>query len=240
MSSLNQNGRMSVAEHLEELRRRLIVIALGVAVGTAGGWFLVPFVLHLLLAPVRQAGASLIQLSATEVFWVYLRLAVVLGVVLASPLIIQQALAFVWPALEPREKRFVLASLPAVVLLFAGGLAFAFFLILPWAFRFFLGFTLPGVTPTLSVGSYISFLLNLTLPFGLVAQMPVLVAILGKLGLVSPAFLRRHRKFAVLAIFILAALLTPPDPVSQLVMAVPMLALYEVSVLLARLTAPRP
>lgn len=231
---------MSVAEHLEELRRRLIVVAVGIALGTAGGWFLVPRALDLLLMPVRRAGANLIQLSPTEVFWVYLKLAVLLGVVLAGPVVVHQALAFLWPALEPREKRFVLASLPAVAVLFAGGLAFAFFLVLPWAFRFFLGFTLPGVTPTLSVGSYVSFLINLTLPFGLVAEMPVAVAVLGRLGLVSPAFLRRNRKYAILAIFVLAALLTPPDPVSQLVMALPMLVLYEVSVIIARLTAPRP
>lgn len=228
---------MSITEHLEELRRRLIVIAVAVALGACGGWYLAPRAMQLLIVPIRRAGASLIQLSATELFWVYIRLAVVIGIVLASPVVIQQSLAFVWPALEPREKRYVAASVPVVILLFAGGVAFAYLLILPWAIKFFLGFTVPGVTPTLSVGAYISFLINLILPFGLIAQMPVLMAILGMIGIVTPEFLRRNRKYAVLVIFIVAAVLTPPDPVSQIIMAVPMLALYEVSLWIVRLAA---
>lgn len=232
-------SHMSLVEHLEEFRRRLIVTILALAAGVVAGWYLAPGVLEFLLRPAREAGAQMVQLAAAELLWVYVRLAVAGGLVLASPLILYEAMAFLWPGLEPGERRAVLVLLPFAVVLFAAGTAFAYFLFLKYLFRFFLGFTVPGVTPTLSVGSYVSTVLGLILPFGLVFELPVLLALAARLGLVTHRFLSRNRKYAVLAIFIVAAVLTPPDPISQIVMAVPLLLLYEASLAIVRVVARR-
>lgn len=226
--------RMSVVEHLQELRYRLFVSAAAAAAASVAGWFVAPRVLPLLLRPAQAAGANLIYLAPAELFMAYLKIAVVIGLVLASPMIVYQAAAFLWPALEPPERRYLVTFLPVGVLLFVGGIAFGYAMILTYLFRFFFGFTAPGVTPTLSVGSYLGFIINVILPFGFVFQLPVLLAVLARLDLVSAEFLARNRKYAMLIIFIVAAVLTPPDPISQLIMAAPLLALYEVSVLVVR------
>ncbi len=224
---------MTIFEHLEELRRRLLVVVAGLAVTTAVAWHVVPFVLDSLLRPARAAGAKFIQLSPAEGFWVYLKLAVVTGLVLDMPLIIHQVMSFIWPALNRVERRFALFVLPSVIFLFLAGIGFSYFVFLGPMFKFLLGFTIPGVTPSLSLGNYISFALNLIIPFGITFQLPVVVAFLSAVGLLTPQWLRRNRKYAILVIFIVAAFLTPPDPLSQIVMATPMLALYEVSVLIS-------
>lgn len=231
--------KMTVVEHLEELRHRLMVAVAAAAAASVAGWFLAPRVLPFLLRPAQAAGAHLISLAPAELFMAYLKIAIATGLVLASPVILYQAGAFLWPALEPAERRYLLAFLPAAVLLFAGGIAFGYAMILTWLFRFFFGFTAPGVTPSLSVGNYLSFILNVLLPFGFVFQLPVLLAVLARLDLVSAEFLARNRKYAVLLIFIVAAVLTPPDPVSQLIMAAPLLVLYEISVLAVRFLTRR-
>jgi len=236
---MNDQDGMTVVEHLEELRRRLIVSVLAVAGGTVAGWFLTPRLLPALLRPAQEAGIQMISLAPAELFWVYLKVAVLAGLVLAMPVVLYELVAFVWPGLEARERRLVLLLLPTTLALFAAGVAFAYTVMLGFMFQFFVGFRTPGVTPTLSVGHYLSFVINVILPFGFVFQLPVFVALLAVLDLVTAEFLSRNRKYAVLAIFVLAAVLTPPDPISQLVMAVPLLALYEVSVLIVRLVRPR-
>lgn len=235
----SDQGRMSLVEHLSEFRTRLIISILAFGAAAAAGWVMAPDLLEILMVPARQAGAQMIQLSATEVFWVYVKLAVLGGLVLSSPVLLYEVLAFVWPGLEQSERRAVAILLPFAVLFFLAGVLFAYFLFLKYLFRFFLGFTAPGVATTLSVGSYITMILNLILPFGLVFELPVLLSLVARLGIVTPEFLARNRKYAVLIIFIVAAVLTPPDPVSQIVMAVPLLLLYEIGVLVVRLTVRR-
>lgn len=230
---------MPLVEHLEELRRRLVVAVLALAAASVAGWFLAPQVLQVLLRPAQEAGAQMVQLTATELFWVYVKLAVAGGLTLCSPVLLYETMAFLWPGLEPGERRAALVLLPSAAVLFVAGTAFAYFLFLKYLFRFFLGFTVPGVTPTLSVGGYVSMVLGLVLPFGGVFELPVLLALAARLGLLTPHFLARNRKYAVLVIFIVAAILTPPDPVSQVVMAVPLLVLYEVSLLVVRLVVRR-
>lgn len=234
----DREGGMTVVEHLEELRRRLIVSLVAVAGGTVAGWFLTPRLLPVLLRPARDAGVQMISLAPAELFWVYLKVALLAGLVLAMPVVLYELGAFVWPGLEPRERRLTLALLPAALVLFAGGVVFAYEVMLRYLFQFFVGFRTPGVTPSLAVGQYLSFVINVLLPFGLVFQLPVALALLALLDLVSHRFLVRNRKYAVLIIFIVAAVLTPPDPLSQLLMAVPLLGLYEVSALVVRLIRP--
>lgn len=231
--------RMTLFEHLDELRRRLFIVLIGLVLTTVAGWYLVPAVLSKLLQPALAAGARFIQLSPAEGFWVYFKLAVIIGLALDSPLILHQAMAFVWPALNRLERRYAAMLLPAVIFFFLMGLSFAYFLFLGPMFRFLLGFSIPGVTPAISISSYVSFVINLVVPFGLTFQLPVAVSLLAGLGLLTPRWLASNRKYAILVIFVLAAVLTPPDPLSQIVMAVPMVGLYELSILMARLAARR-
>lgn len=226
--------RMTVVEHLEELRRRLFWVVVSLAAASVLGWFLAPRILAVLLQPARRAGVQLITLAPSELFLAYVKVALLAGFLLALPVLLYQVAAFAWPGLEASERRALLLLLPVGALLFLGGAAFAYTVMLGYLFQFFFGFQAPGVTPNLSVASYLAFVINLLLPFGLVFQLPVFLAVLAKLDLVSAEFLARNRKFAILVIFIVAAVLTPPDPLSQILMAVPLMGLYELSLLIVK------
>ncbi|HEY8450599.1 MAG TPA: twin-arginine translocase subunit TatC [Bacillota bacterium] len=227
--------RMPLTEHLEELRRRLLIVLVPwvVLVGVA---FTQADALLGLLA--RPAG-TLVTLSPAEAFLTSLRLAAYVGTAAVSPLALYQAIAFVVPGLEPHERRLLLTVVPFAAVLFVGGVAFGYLLVLPLAWRFLLGFAPANITPMISLGRYLSFVAGLTLPFGVVFELPVVVFLLARLGIVSAAFLRAQRKYALLLILVVAAVLTPPDVISQLLMAAPLYVLYEVSIWIARWAAPR-
>ncbi|MBX5464272.1 MAG: twin-arginine translocase subunit TatC [Clostridia bacterium] len=231
--------QLTVLEHLEELRRRLVIAILAAVAGAVGGWFVAPAGVSFLLRPARALHVQMIYLTPSELFWVYLRVGVIVGLVAVSPVILYQLGAFVWPGLRPQERRMVLLIFPAVVVLFLAGSAFAYFVVIPYVLRFFLGLSFPGVRPTLSVQSVLGFILNLVWPFGLVFEWPAAVAGLAGIGLVTAQQLARLRRYAILLIFIVAAIITPPDPISQIVTAIPMLGLYEASVWIARLVGRR-
>ena len=143
--------------------------------------------------------------------------------------------AFVSAGLTQKERRVVLFALPFSVTLFLGGAVFAYFFVLPWSLKFLIDFAGPNVYPILSISKYLSFVIMLLLAFGIVFEMPVAVMILAKLGIVTPSFLRKNRKIAIVAIFIAAAVITPtPDAFTQCLMAVPMLFLYELSIWISK------
>ena len=223
----------TVIQHLEELRWRIIWSLAAVTVGMAFGLAVAERVLQFI---IRTTGVPrLAMLGVAEGFLAQFKIALVLGLVLGSPVVLYQILAFVLPALERQERLYLFIFLPISVLLFLGGTAFAFTTVLPSATRFFLKFAGENIYPVISVGAYVSYVLGVLLPFGLVFQLPVATALLTKLGIISPEFMARYRGYAILVIFILAAALTPPDAVSQLLLALPMVGLYELSILCARL-----
>lgn len=234
---------MSLVDHLEELRRRLIYSALAFLVAAIVSYSYSEEILMFLLRPaepfIESGRGEIVFRELGEAFMLQLRVAVYAGLVLSTPVLLYQAIAFVLPALEPGEKRLLLIVLPSFVLLFVTGVLFAYFIFLPFTVRFFSTFTVGGMKSLISAGALIQFSLNFVLPFGVLFELPLLVAVLTRLGLVTPAFLGRNRKFAVLAIFVIAAVLTPPDVISQTMMAVPMLALYEGSIWVSRLVKPR-
>ncbi len=230
-ASGSADRELSLIEHLEELRRRLLWVVVSIAVGLGVGWWLTPPVLDHLIVPVGET----VFLAPGEAFHTHLKVAFGLAVVFAFPVLVYQIGAFVWPALHRGERKHVIVFVPFAVALFVTGMAFAYLVLLPILFRFFLGFSSPTIQPFISVAAYVSFVLGLVLPSGLLFQMPILVLFLSRLGLVTPASLRRNRKLALLIIIVLAAFLTPPDIVSQLLMAGPLLGLYEISTLLAYL-----
>lgn len=224
-----ENGQ-TLIEHLEELRWRLIWIIVALVIGTAVGWgFSRPILTHM-ISPVGET----VFLAPGEAFYTHLRIAFIIGIVLAFPMFLFQIGAFVWPGLHRHERRLVLLFMPFSLGLFLMGIVFSYFVMLPLVSRFFLGFGSEEVRPAISIASYVSFVIGLILPSGLVFQMPVLSLLLARLGFITTEFLRRWRRIALFVVFVLAAFITPPDVISQIILAGPLLGLYELSILVAR------
>lgn len=232
----------SIRSHLLELKRRLTI---AVAVYLLGVVVLMNFsdtIYDFIALPLRQAlpaGSTMIFIGAPEVFFTYLKVALLVSLFATSPVTLYEIWAFVAPGLYRNEKRAFLGYLFAsIVLLLAGG-AFAYFVVFPLAFKFFLGFANEHIQALPAVKDYLSFALKLLLAFGLSFQIPIVMMILSRLELMDPASIAKKRRFVIVWIFVLAAILTPPDVISQVMLAVPMLALFEVGLLLARLGRKR-
>lgn len=185
--------------------------------------------------PVGSRGQGLVFLSPSEAFVTRIKLAFAGGLVVAIPFILLQIWSFARPFLQRRQRINLLLLIPVAFGLFLAGGAFGYFLLLPIALRFLLGFSGPDLEPMLAVAPYIGFVIMLILPLGLIFQMPVVAVFLARIGVIDPRSLAARRKYAILIIFIVSAVLTPPDVFSQLLMAAPLLLLFEISLLVARL-----
>ncbi|RUM45607.1 MAG: twin-arginine translocase subunit TatC [Desulfurobacterium sp.] len=235
--TLDPHEELPVTEHIEELRQRIFRSVVAIAVGFLVAW---PFKKEILLflerpLPEKLQG-KLIFLSPPEAFFTALKVTFFAGILLAFPFVLYQVWKFVEPGLYEHEKRFVLPFMFFSILFFFLGASFAYFVILPFGLRFLLGFMGDLLTPQITVGSYISFVIQMILAFGFVFLLPVVVWLLSKLGVINYGMLEKNRKFAILFIFIIAAVLTPPDVFSQVMMALPLLGLYELSIWIAKLT----
>ncbi|HEY7599285.1 MAG TPA: twin-arginine translocase subunit TatC, partial [Candidatus Limnocylindrales bacterium] len=230
---------MSLAEHLGELRRRLIVSGLTVVAGSVIGWLVAPQVILILKAPIV---GPLVFTQLGGAFMVQLKIALLIGVVLGSPMLLYQLWAFISPGLTERERRLARPWIPLALLFVVLGVAVAY-LVLPYAAAFLLSFQQPGVLePLITVEAYFGFATNLFLAFGLVMQFPIVVWLLSKVGLVTAAQLRHGRRYVLFGIVVLAAVVTPGgDPVSPTIMALVMYPLYELTIyLVGRSTSPEP
>lgn len=229
-----------IVDKLAEARRGLIVIALWLGVASVLGYALAPRLLTHLTADPRHV-IHLVYLSPAEAFVAQVKLALCLGFLGTVPVILIQVWRFVRPALGRGAGRMALWLIPAATLLFFGGGAFGYLAVIPMALRFLLGFGSAGLEPLISVSNYVSFIIGVVLPLGILFEMPIVVLCLARLGILDPRAMSRNRKYAILAIFILAAIFSSPDVFSQTLMAVPMLVLYEASYWVARLFfRPRP
>jgi sec-independent protein translocase protein TatC len=228
---------VSILQHFAELRQRLLRAALALVVGTAVCYGLVGHLRELVRRPARDV--MLVYLSPPEALLTDLKLAFMGGAALALPVVLYQLWAFVAPGLTPRERLAIWPALFGSVAFFFLGATFAYVVVLPFMVRFFIGFASPGLQPMFSYSRYVSFVVALELSFGMVFQLPLIIMVLAAVGVVTPQALRSYRKFAIVAIFIVAALLTPPDVISQLTLAGPLLMLYEVSIGLAWLVTRR-
>lgn len=231
---------MTLLEHLEELRRVLVVsaVAMAVTTGIAYGLFRQQL-LDLVTGPLQGMDVKLVYIGLGEAFMTQIKLSLLAGFVLALPVILWEVWTFVAPALRPQEKRLIVVIILVSMLLFGVGAGFAYLTVFKFATRFFLVIAGPDLAPMLSIGSYTSFLVAFLIPFGLAFEMPVAVYFLARWGIVGPEWLQKHNKMAILAIFVLSAAITPGgDPISQLCMAAPLLILYEVSIVIARLARP--
>lgn len=227
----------SIVEHLSELRNR-IIYSLGAAfLGIAIGVYYAPVI----FAFITQDAGNLIQLSPAETFLVQLRLGIITGIVLALPVILFQVALFVLPALTRVERIMLWALMPGMLFLFALGWSFGWFVVLPITRAFLEGFaTTSGVTTAMTPRTYVDFIMGINNPLGIAFELPLVVVVLAKIGLISSMFLRRARKYAVLLVFVAAAILSPPTVIDQILLAIPMMVLYEISIWLAKLVEKRP
>ena len=235
-------GQMSVLEHLEHFRKRLVYSCLGVAVGVLVAFAFINEIVNFVFKPIRSvlpSGSKMIYTQPGEAFSVYLQIAMIAGVVIAAPFIMYQVWRLIAPALHAREKRFAVPFVLFTTLGFVAGAAFNHYIAFKFMIAFFGSFNSPqlGFMPRLDdvFGMYTHMLFIM----GLVFQMPTLVFFLAKMGLVSARFLLRNFKYAVLIIFIVAAVITPTgDPFNQTVFALPVIGLYIVSIVIAWIFGP--
>ncbi|MFQ5508059.1 MAG: twin-arginine translocase subunit TatC [Leptospirillia bacterium] len=229
---------MPFNQHLGELRTRLTQSAIAIGIATAGAYGFSEGIIAWISRPVD---VPLVFISPGEAFWANIKVALLAGVAISFPVLVWQAWRFLEPGLHPHERKLGGAFVIAATLLFLGGMAFCAWVVFPFAISFLLSYRTEGLTPMLAVGTYIDFAVKFFLAFGVVFQLPPVITLLARLGVVTPAFLSRNRKYAVLIAFIVAAILTPtPDVFNQLLMVVPLLILFELGVLCARWVAPKP
>jgi sec-independent protein translocase protein TatC len=235
--------RAPLIDHLIELRTRIIRSLLALLVGFLVCFYFADEILGFLIRPLKQAfpagEGQLIFTQIPEVFFVELKVALFAGFMVSFPVIANQLWAFVAPGLYAREKKAFLPFLIATPVLFLGGAALAYFVVMPVAFRFFLGFG--GETGGLpvqalpSAGAYLNLVMQFILAFGLTFLLPLLLLLLHRAGLITRAQMAGARRYVIVGIFVLAAIVTPPDPGSQIILALPLMALFEASLLLMRL-----
>ena len=228
--------KQTILEHLEDLRKSLLISMVAIIIAAIVAFYYSDYLLAMIQRPLDSLGLKLIFIGVTEGFYIKLKLALFGGLVLAFPVVAWQLYRFIAPALFPHERKYILIIFPLMILLFVGGVLFAYFTILKLVIAFLIMIA-GGLEPMLTVDKYVSFFLAFTIPFGLVFELPVVVFFLTRLGIVTPEWLSQRRKYALLVIFILAAVLTPgPDPISQCLMGVPVYLLYEVSILVSKLS----
>ena len=237
---MNTEKREAFLENLRALRRVLVVSVIGVVV-----LFLILFygfcdpLMDLILAPVRNRGINMIATAVSEALLTKFKVCLVAAVVCAMPLIMQQIWSFVSPALYPQEKKMFAALFFVALILFIGGVVFCCFFVFPLAIDLFWA-SAEGVASTMwSVQEYYNFVLSFVLPFGVMFELPVILYMLAKKDKVTYESLAKYRKYVVLVIAIAAAILTPPDVVSQLMLGIPMYLLYEISVQIVRVMRRR-
>lgn len=224
---------MGLLDHLNELRRRLVKASIAVAIGFGVCWAFVDPLFNVLVEPllaVLPEGAHAQYTTLPEAFFTRMHIAFVAGIFLASPVIFYQIWAFVSPGLYDEEKRHIVPVAILSAIFFTGGAVFCYYIVFPFAFSFFISYSSPEIVITPKISDYLSFVIKLLFAFGIIFEMPIFSLFLARMGILTAAMMRRGRKYAIVAIFILAAILTPPDVVSQLLMACPMLALYEISI----------
>jgi sec-independent protein translocase protein TatC len=232
-----------LTEHLEELRTRLFW-ALGTLAlaALACGWF-ARDVFEILMLPavsvVRAHGHTLVAISPPELFFTYVKSAILGGFLISLPMTLYQVWAFVAPGLYEHEKRFAIPFVLSTTVLFLSGCAFGYFFAFPYVFEFFIGLEQDFVRSTWSTREIFGFMARMYLAFGVAFQLPVAMVILCIAGVTSPEVLARHRRYAIVIAFVVSAVLTPPDVASQILLAIPLLLLYEAGIWVARLLIRR-
>ncbi|OGQ47484.1 MAG: twin arginine-targeting protein translocase TatC [Deltaproteobacteria bacterium RIFCSPLOWO2_02_FULL_46_8] len=227
---------MSVWDHLDELRSRLIRIVIALSITTTLAFFGSDWMLACLLKPFPSVHATLTSLQPAGVFMQSMRLALIGGVVLALPVLVYQIWQFISPGLAPREIKAFVMSLYFGTFLFLIGVCFAYFLVVPKALGFFWDYSRNlGVTPSWTIENYLNFVLMFLLSFGIAFELPLVLILLVRFKIISPTFISSKRPHIIVALAIVAAILTPPDVISQLMLGIPLWLLFEISLYVSKL-----
>jgi len=226
--------KLTFIEHLSELRQRLLKCLIVLAITTIASFVFAEHIFHILISPAGDI--NLIFIEMTEMISTYMKVSLACGVIFAMPYLIYHLIMFVSPALTRQEKKYVYWILPWITLMFAAGVAFGYFILIPPATKFLITFGSEIATPQIKIGNYISLVARLLVASGGVFETPVIIMFLARLGIVTPKTLSSKRRHAIVIAFILAAIITPTfDPINQSLVAIPLIALYELSIWLAKL-----
>jgi len=245
--------KQPLTEHLEELRKRILVILVAIIIGFGLSFYFSEFIFRILTLPMhstlklslkkpfllyepKNPDLNLVFLAPAEALWMHFKISLISGVILSSPIIFYEVWRFVSPGLLEHEKKYALPFVFVSTFLFLIGALFCFIVVLPFAMNFLLTYKTENLKPMISVGRYIDFCLKFILAFGVIFELPVVVLFLTRMGIVTTEFLSKNRKYAILVAFVLAAILTPtPDAFNQTLMAGPIILLYEVGILVSRI-----
>jgi sec-independent protein translocase protein TatC len=234
------DDRMPFMEHLGELRTRIMRALYGLLAGTL---IALPFsqrIVDWLARPVTKLGYELVFTAPAEAFWVQMKVGLIAGVFIAAPVILWQVWAFISPGLHQHEKKYAVPFVIVGSVMFVLGGIFSLFVVTPYALTFLLGYARPGLKPMITIQNHIDFLLKFTLAFGAVFELPLALTLLARMGVVTAKMLAKNRKYAILGAFIAGAILTPtPDAFNQSLMAGPLILLYEVGIVSARIFGRR-
>jgi sec-independent protein translocase protein TatC len=253
---MSDEARMPFLSHLEELRKRLIICFSAIGIAFVLAFNIREYCIRLLQWPLttdivmartfpfiafhdKPPIAKLTALAPAETLWTHFKVAFIVGAMLVLPVVLYQIWKFIEPGLLPKEKRFALPFVILSTLCFFIGVTFCFLIVLPMAMQFLLNFD-PAIQQMPRFGEYVDFTLKFLLAFGVIFELPLAITIAARMGMVTPQFLARHRKYAILVNFVIAAILTPtPDIFNQALMALPMCVLYEVGILASRIVVRR-
>lgn len=227
---------LTIIEHIEEIRKRLITIVVFFAVSVIGGFLMAKPLIKFLQSNGPAADLPLNAFNVIDPIAIYLKVVVFIGIIIILPIIMYQFWAFVSPGLLETERRVTLSYIPFAFILFLSGIAFSYYVLLPYVIKFMETLSADlGITQTIGINQYFSFLFQILLPFGFVFQLPVVLLFLSRLGFLNPNVLTKFRKIAYFVLFVIAAFITPPDLVSHLFVTVPLFVLYEISIVIARI-----
>lgn len=238
---LKENGseevEMTFLDHLEELRWRVIYSLIGIVIGTILAWVFIDFFIEqILLLPAKQSELKLQNLKPFGQLFLYFQVAIIIGLILSFPNVVYQLWKFISPALRQKEKKYIKWIVIFTTICFLSGVVFAYYVMLPLTLKFAAQFGSPTIENNFSIDEYFSIILSVILGAGLVFELPMLSFFLSTIGLLTPNFMRKYRRHSIVGIMILSAILTPgTDPVSQLLLAIPLVFLYEISILVSKI-----
>lgn len=229
---------MTFLEHLEELRWRIIYSLIGIVIGTVIAWLCIDFLIDkVLLVPAKHAGFKLQNLRPFGQLFIYFQVAIIVGLIISIPNVFYQLWKFISPALKENERKYVTSIVIFTTFCFACGVVFAYLVMLPLTLKFAAQFGSVSIANNFSIDEYFSIVLSVILGAGLVFELPMLSFFLSKIGILKPSIMRKYRRHAIITILIFAAILTPgTDPVSQVILAIPLVILYEISILVSKIS----
>lgn len=233
MTRKTLNEDLTLVGHLSELRKRIIYIGMSLIVFSLGSYYFAEKIAENIIK--RAPDMKFIYISPSELMLSYIRIAVFCGFIISLPIIFTQIWLFISPGIGDKEKKYIKISIGMGSLFFLIGSTFAYTLVLPVIMKFFGGFQIPEIEANISFGNYLNFVISILLAFGVVFELPIIMFLLTRFRILTSKFFAKYRKYMILIIFVVAAFLTPPDIISQSLLAIPMMLLYEIGIILSKI-----